>query len=119
MEFTHCLFIDRVNQEGNNDFTDLPFDNLDQLMGMVDPTLGIPYVTGIRITEKTSEIEGKPWWGAPILQREASDLGIRVSGAYTTEDQFKQDLRVALNNDLLFEQIYRAKEEYKKLISSA
>ncbi len=118
MKFTHCLFIDRRTTDGRTDFTDLPFNDLDQLMGMVDPALSIPYVTGVRITEKTSEIEGKPWWGATMLQREASDVGVDVSGFYSTEEQFKQDLRKALNDDHLFERIYQAKEEYQRLLAS-
>lgn len=114
MNFTHCLFIDRRTIDGNTDFTDLPFDDLAQLTSVAEAALWVPYVTSVRISQKTSELEGKPWWGKSVFEKNSSEIG----GNYTTEDQFRQDLKADLDNDSLFEQIYQAKEEYKRLLNS-
>lgn len=112
MEFEYCAIIDRRTQDGGTDFTDLPFDDLTGLTKLVEAALTIPYVESVSISEKAKEIDGKPWWGKHVFERRRSD----VNGHYISELQFKSNLRLALRDDKLFDRIYTAKAEYKRLM---
>lgn len=112
MKFEYCAFINRRTADGRTDFTDLPFDDLERLTLVTEVALKIPYVESARVSKKTQEIDGKPRWGKTVFERTSSS----VNGNYTNEDQFRQDLKAALNSDQLFDEIYAAKAECKSLI---
>lgn len=114
MQTEYLLLIDRKSGD-KTDFTDLPFGDLEKLVKVADAALKIPYVNHINISKKVGELmKGHPLWGQPFY------LGNRnkVTGSYTTEEQFKQDLRAALQNDALFAELYANKEEWKRFTQS-
>ena len=98
METNYCLFIERRCQDGE-DFTDLPFGNLEELTKVAEAALKVPYVINLRIRRKVQELDGCPMWGGPAeYERENPN----IEGHYTTENQFKEDLRLQLQDEQLF-----------------
>jgi len=83
MDLTHCVFIDRRTRDGGTDFTDLPFDDLNELKRVAEAALGIGYVVSANISKKTSELEGIPWWGKHVFSLERTR---GVQGAYVNEE---------------------------------
>jgi len=71
METDYCLFIDRRSGDGE-DFTDLPFGDLEKLTNVGNAALRVPYVTAIRLHRKEGEMRGghPRWEFPPIYERE-------------------------------------------------
>lgn len=112
-ETDYCLFVDRRTKEGT-DFTDLPLDGVEELIRVAEAALRIPYVTEIRIMQRTKEIEGKPWWGQAVHNKTNKNPNEYLKD----EKTFRDDLKEKLKDDGLFERLYKNKERYKRLISS-
>lgn len=114
METAYLLLIDRKSRD-NTDFTDLPFRDLEELTKIAEAALKIPYVREVSISKKTREImNGYPIWGDRIYEKKNQ----QITGSYTTEEQFKQDLQEKLQDDELFNELYQNKEEWKRFIES-
>jgi len=88
---------------------------LEKLTNVGNAALRVPYVTAIRLHRKEGEMRGghPRWEFPPIYERENPN----VEGFYTTEEQFKQDLRLKLQDDRLFDDLYRNKEEWKVFLA--
>jgi|TARA_Y100000310_G_C20514478_1_gene730495 hypothetical protein len=114
METSYCLFIHRRSENGK-DFTDLPFGDLEKLTKVAEAALRIPYVTSTRLHKKVGEMHGDHprWESPPNYQRENPT----VEGIYTTEEQFKQDLRLQLQDNQLFDDLYKNKEEWREFLT--
>lgn len=114
-EYTHsydyCAIIDRKSLYGKHSPIHFPFHDLESLRRVVDAAMEITYVSEATIKEQVGERNGKPFYGRIIQKKEQEP-----SGAFMSEPEFKIDLKKAIGDEELFDELYSAKRNYDALM---